>query len=79
MNRKMQIAALGATLALGVAIGQALAAQPHMEAALTALQTAKSELKEAVADKGGHRVKAMADVDDAIREVRAGIDFAKTH
>jgi hypothetical protein len=79
MKRTTQIAALGATLALGMAIGQAMAAQPHMEAALSALQTAKSELREAVADKGGHRVKAMADVDSAISEVKAGIDFARTH
>jgi len=79
MKRTTQIAALGATLALGVAIGQAIAAQPHMEAALSALQSAKAELQQAVADKGGHRVKALADVNDAINETKAGIAFAKTH
>ena len=79
MKRKIQIAALGATLALGAAIGQALAAQPHMDAALSALQTARSELNAAIADKGGHRVKALADIDDAIHEVKAGIEYAKTH
>jgi len=79
MKRTTQIAALGATLALGVAIGQAIAAQPHMEAALSALQSAKAELQQAVADKGGRRVKALADVNDAINETKAGIAFAKTH
>ena len=79
MKRTTQIAALGATLALGVAIGQAIAAQPHMEAALSALQSAKAELQQAVADKGGHRVKALDSVNTAISETRAGIEFAKTH
>ena len=53
--------------------------QPHMEAALDELRSARSELDAALTDKGGHREKAMALVDEAIGEVQAGIDFARTH
>lgn len=49
--------------------------QPHMQAALAALQNAKAQLQVATADKGGHRVKAMALIDSAMAEVRAGIAF----
>ena len=50
--------------------------QPHMEAALTQLQSAKTELQNAMADKGGHRARAIGIVDRAIAEVQAGIDYA---
>lgn len=59
-------------------IGYAVAAQLHMQAALSALQTAKAELDAAIADKAGHRVKAIALVNDAIMEVRAGIAAGAT-
>jgi hypothetical protein len=48
-----------------------------MKAALSALQTAKHELDDAIPDKAGHRVKAIALVNDAIAEVRAGIQAGK--
>ncbi len=48
--------------------------QPHMKAALDALQTAKSELQQAEADKGGHRVKAIEAVDRAINQTRMGLN-----
>jgi hypothetical protein len=50
--------------------------QPHMQAALDHLQAAKTELQSAVADKGGHRVRAIALVDQAMGEVQAGIEYA---
>ena len=53
--------------------------QPHMQAALDELRSARSELDAAMADKGGHREKAMALVDEAIGEVQAGIEFARAH
>jgi|SwirhisoilCB2_FD_contig_41_15676898_length_319_multi_3_in_0_out_0_1 hypothetical protein len=56
-----------------VAGGIAVAAQPHMDNALAALQTARNELQVAEANKGGHRVNAMRLIDQAIGEVRAGI------
>ena len=53
--------------------------QPHMNAALDELRAARSELDAALADKGGHRAKAMELVDEAIGEVQAGIEYARTH
>lgn len=58
-----------------VSMGGALSAepQPRMKAALAALQTAKAELQAATADKGGHRVRAIKLVDEAIEQVQKGI------
>jgi hypothetical protein len=50
--------------------------QPHMRAALDALRNAKRHLVLAEADKGGHRVKALGLVNDAITETEAGIAYA---
>lgn len=63
----------------GFFVGRASAAQPHMTAALEHLRSAKSELQVAEADKGGHRVRALRLVNDAIEEVSAGIEHARTH
>ncbi len=49
-------------------------AQPHMESALDHLQAARSELQAASANKGGHRVRAIDLVDQAIGEVEAGME-----
>jgi hypothetical protein len=68
---------LSTTLAAGVFIGEALAAQTHMDRALDYLQSARGELRDAEANKGGHREKAMKLVDDAIDEVREGIRYAR--
>ena len=75
MNIKthMLIGIVAGSAIVGGVIGCATAAQPHMEAALSALQTAKSELQVAEHDKGGHRVKALALVNDAIAETQLGI------
>ena len=73
------IAALGvagAAVALGASAptaGSAEAAQPLMHNALNDLQSARTALNRALADKSGHRVKALALVDQAIAEVKAGI------
>ena len=53
--------------------GYAVAAQPHMQAALRALRNARGELAAALADKAGHRVNAINLVDQAITETEAGI------
>jgi len=57
-------------------VGYAVGAQPHMEAALAALQNAKTELQLADRNKGGHRVKALEYVNSAIAETQAGIAAA---
>ena len=73
--RSLVIACVVGVAAFGM--GYAIAAQPHMEAALSALETAKHELDVAIPDKEGHRVKAIALVNDAIAEVHAGIKAGK--
>ena len=75
---------LAAAPALGVAAvlaasSEARADQPHMDAALDALKSARRELDAAVADKGGHRGNALRLVKEAIVEVERGIAFAKKH
>ncbi len=72
---------LVAVLAFGCGIAtHALAEpQPRMRAALRSLEAALVELKAASADKGGHRVKAIALTQQAIDEVKAGIEFDNKH
>ncbi len=71
--------AMGALLALAGAA--AAAPQPHMEAALAALENARSEIIQAdqYRDHGGHAGEATAAIDRAIREVREGIRFRNAH
>ncbi|MFL6335199.1 MAG: hypothetical protein ACJ754_17950 [Pyrinomonadaceae bacterium] len=59
--------------------GTPLPEQPHMQAALDKLQSARSNLEAATDDKGGHRVKALDHVNQAIDEVKAGIEYDRTH
>jgi hypothetical protein len=66
-------------LVSGFLLGRASADQPHMQAALEHLRAAKGELEKADADKGGHRVKAMALVNDAIAQVERGIGYDRHH
>ena len=53
--------------------------QPYMQAALTDLNTAKTELGLALRNKGGHRATAAKLTQQAISQVNAGIGFARTH
>ena len=65
---------LGIMATSGVLIQNAQASnQPRMDAALGDLRAARHELEFALRDKGGHRVRAIGIVDNAIAEVRAGI------
>jgi len=77
LKRGLVVGALAVTLTAGIFIGQAAARQEHMEAALDSLHSAKSELQSAESNKGGHRVKAIEYVNDAIEEVNAGIYHAE--
>ncbi|MGB3537727.1 MAG: hypothetical protein WBA42_06170 [Mesorhizobium sp.] len=67
------VVAIGAT---AVATTAAEAAQPHMERALADLQAALGQLQVAAPNKGGHRVKAMELVRQAIAETRRGMAAA---
>ncbi len=49
--------------------------QPQMRAALMALRNAKDHLEKASHDKGGHRVRAIGLINQAISEVEKGIAF----
>lgn len=76
---KLTSFALAAALAIVVgnnAMNTASAdAQPKMKSALSHLESSLSDLKGATADKGGHRVKAIKLVEDAITQVKEGIKF----
>jgi len=48
-----------------------------MQTALIALESAKNNLDKAMADKGGHRAKAIDYVKDAISEVKEGIEAGR--
>lgn len=48
--------------------------QPHMQRALELLRQARSNLEAASTDKGGHRNRAIAFVNNAVDEVKKGID-----
>ena len=61
------------------AIAAAVPEQPFMKAARGDLMTARSELQQATANKGGHRVKAIGLVNSAIAEVNEGIAFDRRH
>lgn len=53
--------------------------QPKMGSALSSLKKARVDLKAATSDKGGHRVRAINLVDQAISEVEQGIKFDNKH
>jgi hypothetical protein len=82
MTRKSTTLILAAAVALGTGVATLSAhaeKQPKMRAALAQLHKAKETLKDAEADKGGHRVKAVQLLDEAIKEVEAGITYDDTH
>jgi hypothetical protein len=78
-RRRILIGAAAAASIAPALVTRAHADQPHMDAALDALKTARHELDSATADKGGHRARAIALVKDAIGEVEKGILWAKKH
>jgi hypothetical protein len=76
------------TLRIGVVLITAIAAmglasaradQPHMKAALEHLRAARAELRVAEHDKGGWRVRAIHNVDQAIADTERGMSFDRHH
>jgi hypothetical protein len=53
--------------------------QPEMTAAMQNLQEAAQNLQKAAQNKGGHREKALQLVQQAMREVQAGIEYDNMH
>lgn len=62
---------IAAIAAMG--LNAARADQPHMRAALEHLRAARAELKMAEHDKGGWRVRAIANVERAIADTERGM------
>ena len=78
-RRVLWVLAVAVLLLAGFVAGRANADQPHMMAAREHLRAARAELQAADADKGGHRVKAIERVNEAIVEVDRGIEYDRTH
>ena len=70
---------LGIVILLVSIAALAYADQPFMRAARVDLQQARAQLQAAVANKGGHRVKAIEHVNRAIEYVNAGIAYDRRH
>jgi hypothetical protein len=66
-------------LAGSVLTGTAGADQGNMIAARQSLHSAYNYLQQATPDKGGHRSNAMSLIQQAIREVNMGINYANNH
>ena len=70
---------LGVVILLCTLAPLSLADQPYMFAARTDLQQARARLQAALANKGGHRVKAIEHVNRAIGLVNRGIAYDRRH
>jgi len=66
---------VAAVAAMG--LNSARADQPHMKAALEHLRAARAELQMAEHDKGGWRVRAVRNVNQAIADTEKGMAFAR--
>ena len=75
--RPLMVIAAAALVAFLLGCVSPRASQPHMQAALNALNEAATELQVAEHNKSGHRATAMHLVGEAISEVRAGIASAE--
>lgn len=73
MRVMLMVPFLAALFLIGCVTG---AGQPRMEATLGHLRSARAELQGAMANKGGHRVRAIRLVNRAIAEVQAGMAYA---
>jgi hypothetical protein len=49
---------------------------PHIRAAIRELRDARKEIDEGAKIFGGHRVKALKAVDDAIEQLQKAVDYA---
>lgn len=74
-TKLLALAAVLAAFVLAAAAQRAAADQPHMQAALDALEVAENQLEQADNDKGGHKRRALELVRRAQAQVRAGIGF----
>lgn len=81
-RRELGALAAGGALTVAFATLPALPAaayQGNMERAVSDLYAALASLRESTPNKGGHRERAIALVQQAIAETQAGIAFADEH
>ena len=71
----LTVSALAVLLVASAHPRPAMADQPQMKAAHASLKDAERHLEKATTDKGGHRVKALELVREAIQEVNRGIAY----
>ena len=80
-QRRKRLAAVAALAVFVVALGASQSNlaraenQPRMKRAIELLIEARGHLQKATPDKGGHRVKAINQINQAITEVRKGIRY----
>jgi hypothetical protein len=79
MAKRFSAILLAGALLVGMALPVFAEDQPHMQAALEALQNAERELQKAEHDKGGHREQALQQVRAAIAQVKAGMHYDEKH
>jgi hypothetical protein len=75
-SRMLAVAILASGIGLGAGI--ALAGQPDMQGALSALESAQAHLDRVTQNKGGHANAARKLVAQAISQVEAGIAFGQS-
>jgi hypothetical protein len=59
--------------------GYTVASQPQMQSALSHLEAAERDLRQATHDKGGHRDRALDLVQRAEKQVREGMKYDNKH
>lgn len=79
MAKRFSAILLAGALLLSMALPVFAEDQPHMQAALEALQNAEKQLEQATKDKGGHREKALEQVRAAIAQVKEGMRYDNHH
>jgi len=79
MKKKLLSMVVFVFLIAGISVSAWAEKQPHMKSALEGLRKAKAQLEKAEPDKGGHRVAAIKLIDQAIDEVKAGMEFDNEH
>lgn len=82
LSRRKNLTAIAYLLGgagLAVAQNQVDGGQPEMQGALEHLRQANQNLEKAKHDKGGHAERAHQLVEQAIGEVKAGIEYAIHH
>lgn len=80
VSMKTSRIAIGVITAISaIGLSSAQADQPHMRRALEHLRAARAELQIAEHDKGGWRVRALKNVDQAIADTERGMSFDRHH